>query len=1218
MKMKARLLSLLLACVMALSFAAPAAAAKAEIYSAVVRFESGADAAELCRMLEDLPGVSVRWEYEALFSGAAVEGSEAALARVKECAGISSVAISRSWVMPAAAGDAAGTSNSLDVMNAEDVEYNGDGTVIAVIDSGLYLGHEAFQDYGILKNPAISAEDVELFTKDGGTEGRYVSVKIPFVYDYSEEDRSVHSADPHGTHVAALAAGYALNSDGSVKFRGVAPAAQILGMKVFGDENGARDTDIIRAMEDAYLLGADVVNLSLGSEGDFLNGDLIGELYQEVIEKLRGEGVIVCCAAGNSATAITGKPEGVELPTADFTDYGTACVPASYPGATAVAAVNAASREGGGGILVGNAVITYQKAVGEETTDIPPDLDDFAGKTFDYVVIGGLGSKADFEGLDLTGCVALVQRGELLFSEKTNNAAAVGAVACLIYNNEPGAILPAVSDTTIPCAVITREGGEYMIEQAENGRGTLRIEPNRVMVDSGEGGTMMADSSWGATSDLRLVPVLTAPGGGIYSAINGGQDQYEYMSGTSMAAPNASGSFAILMQALEERGVTDRSERAELAEDLLTGSAEILTSQDGVYLSPRQQGAGVIDLQAALESDVVIRDSVISLGESEGGVFNIRFTVENLSDKELRLGMDVSVLTDLSLTDGVNYYSGLAPCDITDEMFVYGEQTVVVPAEGKKNVTLTLAVSRSLKERITKVFINGFFVEGYVTLSDEEGRAVHATFMGYCGDWEAAPVFEQVDFRDVLNAAAAGEAVSPVNTGYNSAYPSTENVAFDQRSMLGENPWGDVGILDERMAITAGETDAMISAIGAFSADIYTLRNAAHLIMIVSDRKTGEIYLLTDAVNVERSDVGAALGQALPAFCGYWDGTDRNGADLPSGTQVDVAFYAWTESDTAAQDAYERNGCDMSRPESYGWLTSGYFDDRLEWEFPLVLDGEAPKIISAAMAENGAVEITVADNEFLAYAVVQDEEGNELAREVFASEIRGDKHILEVMPGENTQAVYITLVDYAGNSVGLEVFVSAEAAEQSECWSALFKDVRKSAWYHEAVDYVCENGLMDQTKAQCFEPERFATRADVLEALYRIVGEPGMDGVTLPFMDVKIFDEYYAAVQWAYVCGIADGYTQQHFGPVAPVSRQQMAVMLYRTADAYGEIEIYDKAILDDFKDADAVDDWAREAMAWAVGEGLLSGDAEGNLDPTATAKRAELAQILMNITNKT
>lgn len=1228
MKNGKKLMCMVLTLCMMISLAAPAfAAGVEEKLCAVVRFEDGADVNKLCGELESLPGVSVKWTYEALFKGAAIEGTEADLAAAAKCGGVAEVYRSRLWSLPYAEGDPAGTSNSLDVMRGEDIAYDGDGMVIAVIDSGLYLSHETFQDYGIMENPALGEEDIDAFADDGGTDGRYVSLKIPFAYDYSGNDRSVHTSDVHGTHVSALAVGYSEREDGSAKFRGVAPAAQLLCMKVFPDDadHGANDADILKAMEDAFLLGADVVNLSLGTEGDFLTGSTIGELYQETIAKIRGAGVIICCAAGNSGNALTDKAGDVTLPTTDYTDYGTACVPAAFPGAMAVGAVNSLTREGGGGIVVNGVTAGYAKAVSDNEEEVLPDLEELAGQDLTYVMVGGLGAKSDYEGLDLAGCVAVVKRGEIYFTEKVNNAAAAGAVACLIWNNEAEAVLPSVTGTTIPCALITQAAGAYFASQADDGRGTMTIVADQIMVSTGEPLSMLEASSWGATTDLRLRPLLSAPGGVILSAIPGGKDAYGYLSGTSMASPNAAGSFAVVMQALAERGVDDRKMRAELAEQLLMSTAALVTDEDGTPLSPRRQGAGVIDLAAALESRAVITKPVLELGDEIGSTFALSFSVKNLSEEELVFSVDTRVLTDAFGVMGERAYNTLSPIEITKYMKISGGDDVTVKAGAEKTVRLTVMIERALTETLEEVYPNGFFVEGYVTLTEKSGEAVHANFMGYRGDWEAAPVIEPVDFRDVMDAmaesVAEGDALSDalgVNMWYNLVYLKGGTRGNEQMLMPGQNPYEKVTANDDRIAMSTVTSDAHITAGYTFDIDLYTLRNAAHVIMVVSDRKTGAIYYVDDTPNLPRADFDPKTGAVMNTGWFYWDGTDSSGKTVADGTQVDVEFFAWTEHDSAMQEVYARKKSDMTKPDTYRWLIGGGYDGRREWAFPLTLDGTSPAVSAQWDEETGEVLLTVTEKEFLAYAVVQDSKGEVLLGETYEGEKQGEGHRLTVILPEGAEPVlYVTLADYASNTVGYKIELSSDGDAVGRCPMALFSDVKKNAWYHDAVDFAYENGLMDTVESLSFEPDKGAMRATVIEALYRLAGEPDVVGVELPFTDVKGNEDYIDALKWAYKLGIANGYSETMFGAFAPIPRQQLATMLYRAAKLGGEVETPDESVLDRFKDGAQVADWAKAAMAWAVEEGIFSGDNTGNLSPKTITSRAQFAQILMNILNE-
>ena len=1223
-----RLFSLLLSFCLLLGLAAPALAQDFPVqdpaqYSAVVLFEEGADSDLLCRELEEMPGISIRWRYSALFSGAAVEGSRLALALVQAQEGVASVSLSRTWKQADTITEPLDPSNSLAVMHAEDIGYDGDGMVIAVLDSGLKLSHETFADYGILENPALDRETVENFIASGGTEGRYVSLKIPFAYDYSGKDRSVHTTDLHGTHVSALAVGYAEYQDGRVKFSGGAPAAQLLSMKVFPDDAtlGADDADILKAMEDAWLLGADVINLSLGMQDPFVGENTIGDVYRAVIEKLESDGVAVCCAVGNFGTSLTGKEGDTALPGCSYTDYGSACSPAVFDGTAAIAAVNGAYYEAGGGIIVGERVISYTDTV-SETGEIIPSIRDLNGRELKGVVIGGVGKAEDFEGLDLTGCAAIVQRGEIYFSEKARNAAAAGAQLCIIYNNEPGAILPAVSDITIPCVMLTQEDGAYLIEQVRVGNDTIKVVPDRIRVT--DGSLAVQDfSSWGSAPGLGFAPTLSAPGSMILSADVSADHAYIYQSGTSMATPGASGVYALLLQALKERGVEERAQRLALANALLESTAAVVEDENGVPVSPRRQGAGVIDLAAALNAGSVILDPLLEAGESATGIFTLRFTVKNLTDEEKVYTVATRVLTDNYAQAGGFLRSTLTPLEITERVKVSGTKVLRLSPMGEQTVTITVTLPAAVRQELGAVYENGFYTEGFVFLTGENGESIHASFLGYCGDWEAAPILETVDFRAVMDAYYAQEmgeegavAALPVNMGYNYVLLCREDMETYGALLPGENPWLVTPYVGERNAMSTVNSDAIVYTGDRFVIDLYTLRNAEHVIMIVSDSRTGEIYCADDRAYLTHSNVLEGVGQAASAARFVWNGTDPAGRTLPHGTDVTVSFYAWLETETEISEAYDKH----IGSGDFSWLLNAEWDGFKEWTFPLVLDAVAPRVTSRMDRETGAVDITVTDSQFIAYVSVKDGLGNELVSETYAGERAGERYTLTVSREDIAgHMLYVTAADYAGNRIGYEIdlsYVTFGAVSCERCAVAMLADVDKSAWYHDAVDYVIDRGLMTVGDDLSFSPHTGALRVHVLELIYELAGNPQLPqgAVQLPFTDTPTGSGYRGALEWAYSEGIVTGYDETLFGAYAPVQRSQLAAMLWRAAKAGGEVPWQDETLLDAFADGESVPEWARQALLWAVEMGYLRTDEEGNLNPSAYVTRAEFAYILMMI----
>ena len=297
-----RIATLFLAALLLLTnMASPAAGAREPDgpLRAVVLYEDGASPEEMAGALEEAEGVTLLCRYESLFQGAAVEAEPRALAALEKLPGVAGVGLAQTYEPASSSGDGEALSpeEGLKLMKADGLweqGYTGDGTVIAVLDSGLNTSHEAFADGSLMESPALGREDVAEFSRKGGSKGRYVSQRIPFAYDYYSRDDDVSTTNNHGTHVTALAAGYVRDRMGRVTFRGAAPAAQILSMKIFpnGSGGGTDDTIILRALEDAWNLGADVVNLSVGTGAGFSGSDTIGGIYCRAFEQIDRKSVV--------------------------------------------------------------------------------------------------------------------------------------------------------------------------------------------------------------------------------------------------------------------------------------------------------------------------------------------------------------------------------------------------------------------------------------------------------------------------------------------------------------------------------------------------------------------------------------------------------------------------------------------------------------------------------------------------------------------------------------------------------------------------------------------------------------------------------------------------------------------------------------------------------------------------------------------------------------
>ena len=178
-----------------------------------------------------------------------------------------------------------------------------------------------------------------------------------------------------------------------------------------------------------------------------------------------------------------------------------------------------------------------------------------------------------------------------------------------------------------------------------------------------------------------------------------------------------------------------------------------------------------------------------------------------------------------------------------------------------------------------------------------------------------------------------------------------------------------------------------------------------------------------------------------------------------------------------------------------------------------------------------------------------------------------------------------------------------------------FDDISQSAWYYGAVEYVYSNDMMQGTSATTFSPEVEMSRGMIATVLYRLANAPTLTG-SIPFSDVGGNEWYTDAIQWAAENNIMSGYGNNRFGPMDSVTREQLALIFYNYTASKG-ISVTTTGDLSAFHDAQYTSDWAKEAISWAVGVGLLSGKGNGILDPTGTATRAEVAQILMNYCTK-
>lgn len=228
-----------------------------------------------------------------------------------------------------------------------------------------------------------------------------------------------------------------------------------------------------------------------------------------------------------------------------------------------------------------------------------------------------------------------------------------------------------------------------------------------------------------------------------------------------------------------------------------------------------------------------------------------------------------------------------------------------------------------------------------------------------------------------------------------------------------------------------------------------------------------------------------------------------------------------------------------------------------------------------------------------------------------------DRYGLETLRVTASGGREMSLTDVGGDRYTFRMPAADVEVTATFHWTGLthipmhFSDVTESDWYHSAAHYVYETGMMTGTTDTTFSPNMDASRGMIVTILHRLEGNPEAEWSNFP--DVSRQEYYAPAVDWAYANGIVSGYGGNEsgtFGPGNPITREQLASILYRYAERKGK-DMTIRGDLNGFADRDAISDYARDTVAWAVGVGLISGMGDGSINPGGTASRAQVATIL-------
>ena len=684
------------------------------------------------------------------------------------------------------------------IFNSEGSGYDGSGTVVAVLDTGLDYTHTAFAvERFESTNPVMTTDSInEKVSKLRATEytpglsaaNVYLSAKIPYAYDYADRDTDVYPhGDEHGTHVSGIIVG----KDDEIT--GVAPNAQLCAMKVFSDKvSGARWSWILSALEDCVVLDVDVINMSLGSAAGFTEESDPEKLREKIVYNSVAEhGISLVAAAGNEYNSTFGSEKNGNLGLTSNPDSATIGSPGSYDSALAVASISGVKTP----FLEYKGQIIYFTESADQSSETRHFVDDILKngvneQEFEYITVPGVGRSSDYSSIEneIKGKIALVRRGDTSFEDKSRVAQRMGAAGVIIYNNVSGDITMTVGSVTIPVCSISRDNGELL---ASVKRGKITISKGNTA------GPFMSDfSSWGPTPDLRIKPEITAHGGEIYSSVRG--QEYDRLSGTSMASPNQAGVTALVRQYVKDKfPQATRPQQLAYTNQIMMSTTDIAKNINGLPYSVRKQGAGLANLTKATTSpafistfarddeavasqnpdrftDKVIDKAKIEYGDDKErkGSYQLKFNINNIESAALTYDVDAIVMTE-GISENKTYKGDRT---VTQEGYILdgakvkvenvtgdGSQngnTVTVQGKGTATVVVVITLDEKTDKAYLDQFENGMYVEGYITLTvpNEETVALNVPYLAFYGDWTEAPIFDLDYFetdKDALDDSLA-------------------------------------------------------------------------------------------------------------------------------------------------------------------------------------------------------------------------------------------------------------------------------------------------------------------------------------------------------------------------------------------------------------------------------------------------------------------------------
>ena len=583
----------------------------------------------------------------------------------------------------------------------DELGLTGKGVRVAVMDTGL--------DYD---NPDFGGSGV-----NGGTP--FPTARVVTGYDFVGDSFNADATSPayqpiphpdsnpddcfgHGTHVAGI-----IGANGVVK--GVAPDVTFGAYRVFGCKGSTTADIMIAAMERILADKMDVLNMSIGSAFQTWPEYPTAAASDRLVNK----GISVIASIGNSGAS----------------------------------GVYSAGAPGVGNKVIGVAAID-NTFISQQAFSVSPDDKLFGynvataapvaptSGTFPMAKTGTPTTTNDgcnsLPAGSLTGKVVLIRRGTCSFFMKAFDAQNAGAAGVVLYNNAAGALNPTVAGAvpiTIPVVAITGAGGVAINNRIAAGPTTMTWTAQVASAPSSTGNLINSMSSYGLNAELTLKPDISAPGGNIWSTYPLELGGHTSLSGTSMASPHVAGAVALLLQA--HPNTPSNAIRSILQN---TALPRLFSGNPALGLETvHRQGAGIVQIDDAVQATTKVEPGKLSLGESEFGAVTRTLTLENNGSSDVTYDLsNVSAVATGGATNSPSFFTG-------NNSAVFSVPSVTVPAGGSASVDVTIAPAGSLPDKSQ--------YGGYIVFTPQGGGEIYRVpYAGFKGDYQSIQVLTPTAF----------------------------------------------------------------------------------------------------------------------------------------------------------------------------------------------------------------------------------------------------------------------------------------------------------------------------------------------------------------------------------------------------------------------------------------------------------------------------------------